>query len=126
TRVRYADLFTSEFGQPPHAFGTSALAALVQRFPIVLDQADLADRALLFDCLYTAALEPRLRAAGAVFVHDFPIELRAYARPRDDAPDYAARCELVVDGLELANGYHEVTDPAEQAACFAGENAVRA
>ncbi len=48
--------------------------------------------------------------AGRVFITDYPADQAALARLRPNNPRVAARFELVVDGLELANGYHELTD----------------
>ncbi len=124
-RVRYGDLFAAHFDIEPYDLQTADLAALVAQQPVELAPADGDDRALLLDCLYACVLEPALREAGAVFVYDFPVELRAYARLEAGPPRVAARFELVIDGLELANGYHEIIDVAEQARCFAEDNATR-
>ncbi len=52
--------------------------------------------------------------AGRFFItDDYPAEQAALARLRSDTPGVAARFELVVNGLELANGYHELTDAEE-------------
>ena len=125
TRVTYDDLFTTHFGVSPHGLASTELAGLVARQPVELAPADRDDRALLFDCLYACVLEPALRAMGAVLLYDFPVELRAYARLSSSEPVVAARFELVVDGLELANGYHEILDADEQARCFEQDNATR-
>ncbi len=61
-----------------------------------------------------------------VFVTDYPADQAALARLRDRDPDRAARFELVVDGVELANGYFELTDADELEDRFARDNAVRA
>jgi len=45
---------------------------------------------------------------------DYPASQAALARIRDADPPVAERFELYVDGVELANGYHELTDPVEQ------------
>ncbi|MCY4429980.1 MAG: EF-P lysine aminoacylase GenX, partial [Rhodospirillales bacterium] len=50
---------------------------------------------------------------GRVFITDYPAEQAALARLRPNDPRVAARFELVIDGLELANGYHELTDAEE-------------
>ena len=50
---------------------------------------------------------------GCVFITDYPAAQAALARLRGDDPEVAARFELVVDGLELANGYHELADAGE-------------
>ena len=53
-------------------------------------------------------------AERRVFVTGFPAALAALARVGDDG--CADRFELIVDGVEVANGYHELTDAAELAA----------
>ena len=61
-----------------------------------------------------------------VFVTDYPADQAALARLRDRDADRAARFELVVDGIELANGYFELTDADELQDRFVRDNAVRA
>lgn len=63
---------------------------------------------------------------GRWFVTDYPAEQAALARLQAGNETRAARFELIVDGLELANGYHELTDPAELQRRMARDNAVRA
>lgn len=123
-RLAYADLFGAVLGADPHALSTDALCALARAHGVLVDTGS--DRALLFDALYASVLEPALAARGAVLLHGFPVEQRAYARLAPTVPPVAERFELIVDGIELANGYHEIVDVDEQAACFAAENAVRA
>ena len=62
---------------------------------------------------------------GRVFVTDYPAEQAALARLRTDDPRAAARFELVVNGLELANGYHELTDAEELQARMRRDNRLR-
>jgi lysyl-tRNA synthetase class 2 len=125
-RLSCRELCVRALGLDPHTVTTAELAACVRALPVALAPGDDADRALLFDALHGAVLEPALRTAGAVLLHGYPQELRAYARLSPAAPPVAERFELIVDGIEIANGYHEIVDPDEQAACFAQENAVRA
>ncbi len=125
-RLSYDDLFAGQFGAPPQVFANAELAALASARGLNLSAADQQDRALLLDCLYACVLEPALKTLGAVFLYDYPPELRAYARLGATQPVHAARFELVVDGLELGNGYFEIVDAEEQARCFAEENATRA
>lgn len=58
---------------------------------------------------------------GRHFITHYPAEQAALARLDADDPTVAARFELVVDGVELANGYHELTDAEEQRRRFAGD-----
>jgi lysyl-tRNA synthetase class 2 len=64
-------------------------------------------------------IDPTLK--GAVFVHDYPVELAVLSRRNPARQRYAERFELFVDGLELCNGFSELTDPVEQRARFVAE-----
>ncbi len=81
------------------------------------DQADL-------DLRFANAVE-RL-GEGRWFVTDYPAAQASLARLRPGNPRLAARFELIVDGVELANGYHELTDPTELRQRMARDNAIRA
>lgn len=71
-------------------------------------------------------VEPRLAALPRpVFLVDFPIELAALARPSPTNPAVAERFELYVGGVELSNGYGELTDPVAQRTRFEAELAGR-
>ena len=58
---------------------------------------------------------------GRWFITRFPADRAALARLCPEDTTVAARFELVVDGVELANGYHELTDPEEQRRRFAAD-----
>lgn len=64
--------------------------------------------------LMSHCIEPQL--TGAVFVYNYPASQAALARVKKDSDGnwVAARFELFVDGVELANGYRELTDASEQ------------
>jgi elongation factor P--(R)-beta-lysine ligase len=59
-------------------------------------------------------------------VHDYPASQCALAKIRDEDPPVAERFELYLGPVELANGYHELTDAAEQRARFERDHALRA
>ncbi|MCB9072047.1 MAG: hypothetical protein H6623_00375 [Bdellovibrionaceae bacterium] len=63
----------------------------------------------LFFRVYIARLEPWLTTLGFVFVKDFPPQQRSLARLTDAG--WADRFELLWDGVEIANAYHEETNP---------------
>jgi lysyl-tRNA synthetase class 2 len=75
------------------------------------------------DLLWTHLVEPGL--PPAVFVYAYPASQAALARVTDDDPPVAERFELFLDGIEIANGFHELTDPAEQRRRFDTDNGVR-
>ncbi len=62
------------------------------------------------DLVLTHAVEPNLGRGRLVFVHDYPASQAALARVRPGVPPLAERFELYLEGVELANGYHELAD----------------
>ncbi len=64
-------------------------------------------------------VEPRLPRDVPVVLIDYPAELAAFARIREDDPSLAERWELYLGGVELANAYSELTDPGEYRRRFA-------
>ena len=58
------------------------------------------------------AVQPGI-GPGRVYLLDFPASQAALAQVRTTPPQVAERFELYVDGIEVANGYHELQDPAE-------------
>lgn len=61
------------------------------------------------------------RLRGRWFVTRFPADQAALARLHADDPGVAARFEVVIDGVEIANGYHELTNADEQRRRFAAD-----
>lgn len=74
-------------------------------------QALQADR---FDEILTEKIEPQLGRGKPTFLTEYPAELAALARAKTDDPTVAERFELYIGGLELANAFSELNDPAEQ------------
>ena len=77
------------------------------------------------DLLFSHCIEPQLDPKKLIFVFDFPASQAALARIRPDNPPVAERFELYWGGLELANGFHELNDAAEQRARFEADNQAR-
>lgn len=146
-RLRYADAFAGAVGidpLPPYAEGraeppagswhgaTAAsdhlklperlgrrLAALGVDVPPDLDAGGLLDLA------FSAVVVPSLRPDALTFVHDYPPSQAALALLKPGPPSVAARFELFAGGLELANGFAELTDAAEQRRRFAADQLAR-
>jgi lysyl-tRNA synthetase class 2 len=68
----------------------------------------------LLDLVLTHVIEPKLGHCQPTFIHDYPASQASLARVRDGDPPMAERFEVFAEGVELANGYHELVDPAEQ------------
>ena len=70
-------------------------------------------------------IEPNLGRGRATFLTHWPAPQAALARRDPADPRAALRFELFVAGLELANAFDELTDPAEQRARFMADTALR-
>ncbi len=83
-------------------------------------------RDLWLDLIMSHLIEPRLADAGLCFVYDYPASQAALSRiVCVDGVGVGQRFELYVNGMELANGYCELTDPLEQRARFEADNRQR-
>jgi len=71
-----------------------------------------------FDDVMVREIEPNLISMGPVFLYDYPAPFAALARLKPDDPEFAERFEIYIGGLELANGFSELTDSKEQRARF--------
>lgn len=80
------------------------------------------------DLLMTHRLQPTFAADALLVVLDWPASQCALAKLRGGEggdPPVAERFELYLGALELANGYHELTDAAEQRVRFERDRAIR-
>lgn len=72
-----------------------------------------------FDIDLVEKVEPAIRKIGGpVVLIDYPVEAAALSRRKSGNPQLAERWELYIDGIEIANAYSELTDPAEQRTRF--------
>lgn len=74
-----------------------------------------------FDEILVRDIEPHLGRQRPAFLHDYPAALGSLARLKQDDPRVAERFELYVNGVELANGFSELTDAGEQRRRFEEE-----
>jgi len=77
------------------------------------------------DLLLTHRLQPTFPRDRITVVHDYPASQCALARIRHEDPPVAERFELYLGPHELANGYHELNDAAEQRVRFERDNGTR-
>ena len=125
-RRRYRELFREHLGLDPFR---EPLDALRRRAAETggLDMAT-ASRDDCLDLLISLSIEPHLGRDGIDVVVDYPASQAALARRHQDPEDgewVASRFEVYRHGLELANGYDELTDAEEQRARFDEDNAER-
>ncbi len=78
-----------------------------------------------FDEDMALKIEPSLPQEGLVYLVDYPAQAAALARLNPQDPRVAERFEAYLNGMEIANGYGELTDAAEQRARFEATCALR-
>ena len=83
------------------------------------------DRDARLDLLISLVAGPQLGQGRPTFVCDYPASQASLARLKPQVPPVAARFELYLDGIELANGFHELTDASEQRGRFVRDREVR-
>ncbi|MDX1706395.1 EF-P lysine aminoacylase EpmA [Pseudidiomarina sp.] len=115
-RLSYRQLFLDQLQVDIlRSDGFSALQGRLQEFSAV---AELAARERDFDTLQQLAMaliiEPRLDPTIPVIVYDYPVSQAALAQVSVDDPRVAYRFEVFYQGMELANGYQELTDARVQ------------
>ena len=125
----YRELFTSRFDVNPHGAGIETLRGLIFAENLTADHIDNIDDDATFneclDLLFTRCIEPGLDEP--TFVLEFPAGQAALAKivTNDHCDVVARRFELYWQGMELANGYDELTDPAELRQRFEKNNTQR-
>lgn len=123
SRLPYRELFLNYLAIDPLAADAEVLEETARSRGIEVG-GELGHNGWL-DLLFTHLLEPKLAELDCVFVYGFPAAQASLARLDPSDPRVAERFELFVRGVELANGFHELTDGNEQAARFTQDNRLR-
>lgn len=121
-RLTYQQIFERVLGVDPL---TATLDQLKSVAPVSLvDLLKLeTDRDTTLQFLFAEAVEPAIESSEVpCFVFNFPASQAALARICPKDPRVSERFEVYFGGLELANGFHELTDADEQLARFEKDN----
>ncbi|MDL0432118.1 EF-P lysine aminoacylase EpmA [Marinobacter sp. TBZ242] len=125
TTMLYRDVFCRFAGVDPFLASDGELSALCEKW-MEPAQLEAFTRDEYLDLLMSCQVEPALAEAGPVFVTGYPESQAALARVSEqDGLRQAHRFELYVQGVELCNGYWELTDREEQQRRFAADNQAR-
>jgi lysyl-tRNA synthetase class 2 len=126
-QITYREAIAESCGLDCRTAAAGEIAAALRDRGITLSAADDADRDTWLDLLMATVVGPGLGLDAPVFVRDYPASQAALARLRDDGDGWpvAERFELYLDGIELANGFHELTDAREQRKRFERDLEVR-
>ena len=122
--MSYRELYRDGLGLDPFTADDATLRNALG--DVVIDPEGLG-RDDWLDLLMTHRLQPRFDVRELLAVVDYPASQSALARIASDEDGHpvAQRFELYLGSLELANGYHELTDAAEQATRFASDARMR-
>lgn len=126
-RMNYRQAFLVNAKVDPFAANIADLASVARQRavnpPWQQDHLDLDD---WLNFLFSECVQPHLGKDCPAMVYDWPATQAALARIRNDSPPVAERFELFYRGIELANGYHELTDADGLAKRNAAVNQLRA
>jgi lysyl-tRNA synthetase class 2 len=123
---RYAELFEHHLAIDPHRASAPQLQCLAEQQGLDVRASGGLDRDAWLDLLMSHLIEPRLGQGRLSFVYAYPASQAALAR-LEQGPSglQACRFELYLQGVELANGFYELRDAAEQRRRFEQDNACR-
>jgi lysyl-tRNA synthetase class 2 len=91
--------------------------------PVTLEEALNKDK---FDQILVDYIEPYLGVNRPTFIYDYPAKLAALAKLKEGNPSLGERFELYIGGMEIANGFSELTDANEQRKRFEEASKARA
>ena len=122
-RLSYAEAFQRYLQVDPHIASAKQLRSYAIEQGIAgAEGLSLEGRDAWLDLLLTHCIEPHLGVDGICFLYDYPASQAALSRIRPGEPPVAERFELYMGGVELANGFHELTDGDEQRERFQQDN----
>jgi lysyl-tRNA synthetase class 2 len=126
-RISYRDAFLRHAKIDIYHASSADLRACVYEQGIGVSGLDNNDRDAWLELLMTHSVEPHLGQGRLCFIYDYPASQAALARIRSDPPEpeVAERFELYVNGIELASGYHELSNSDEQRRRFEQDGARR-
>jgi lysyl-tRNA synthetase class 2 len=119
-KLGYREAFLRHAGIDPLAASLDELQACARGLGITGFD-DENERDVWLDLILTHTVEPNLGRDGLCFIHDYPASQAALARINPENPQVAERFELYYQGVELANGFHELADAQEQRKRFTAE-----
>lgn len=124
--VSYKEVFQKHLGFDPLTVSTSFLQEKGSKY-LSLSILKTLSRDDLLSLLLSHEIEPLLGQNSLLFLKYFPPSQAALAKTVEvDGQWVAERCEIYHRGIELGNGYHELTDPNEQRSRLHEQNSIRA
>jgi lysyl-tRNA synthetase class 2 len=109
-KISYTSVFQQHLAIDPLTAPLAVLQKKLQHFHAV----ETLSRDACLQALFSQQIEPAVGFAAPLMVYDYPLSQAALARSSPDNPALASRFEVYVNGVELANGFHELCDADEQ------------
>jgi lysyl-tRNA synthetase class 2 len=122
--------YRSVFSQ---AVGIDPLSASIKDFIAAADQRGHPEaqsictdkRSVWLDFLFSHVVQPQLSKQRIVFVYNYPMCQSSLARIHPQQPAVVERVEVFIDGVELGNGFQELTNAEEQRQRFIAQQLER-
>ena len=122
-RHRYADLFLTHTGLDLFTATDAQMQERAETAGVVIPEST--HSGWLIEMLFELCVGPWLQQQQGVIVYDYPAAQASLSQLSAQDPRVAERFEYFFQGMELANGFHELTDAAEQRRRFEAENKKR-
>jgi len=125
--ISYQDIFLKTVAVDPLTAQFEELVAVLEQHNKSADWLiEMNDADLLLQFIFTEIIEPTIGIDQPQFIYDFPVAQASLAKRSTDDPRVAQRFESYYRGIELVNGFNELTDADEQVLRFEQDNAKRA
>ena len=124
-RISYQKAFQRHLNIDPLEADHATLVEAIKQLNIELNTDDY-DRDTLLQCLFSFGVEPHIGQERPIAVYNFPASQAALAAISSEDHRVASRFEFYYKGIELANGFKELTNPQEQKMRFEQNNIDRA
>lgn len=118
-RLRDLQPFVEAVGRPWQRI--TVMEAFQRHSPVSLEEALIQER---FDEVLVEHVEPELGKQQPTILYDYPAVFGSLAKTKQGNASLVERFELYLRGVELANGFSELTDPVEQRVRFEQEIAM--
>ncbi len=121
----YQQLFLTELAIDPLTTTKEELIAVIKRHDKMSDWLAQEDIDTLLQFIFSELIEDKIGQQQPCFVYNFPASQASLAKICPDDARVAQRFECYFKGIELANGFHELTDATQQISRFNQDNKLR-
>jgi lysyl-tRNA synthetase class 2 len=126
TQITYQDLFIDQLSVDPLTASRAQLLFLINEHDKLSEWLTVEqDNDILLQFVFSEIIEPNIGNDSPCFVYNFPRSQASLAKICPEDSRVAQRFECYFKGIELVNGFNELTDPEAQLERFQGDNRQR-